>query len=67
MLVAHLAAALVTHAASLPANVQTAGASKVNLLKKKRKILVQPPGASEVGLDPSFFFFKSLTSEAPGV
>ena len=48
MLVAHLAAALVTHAASLPANVQTAG-------------------ASEVGLDPSFFFFKRLTSEAPGV
>ena len=37
VLVAHLAAALVTHAASLPANVQTAGASEVNLLKKKKE------------------------------
>ena len=46
VLVAHLAAALVTHAASLPANVQTAGASEVNLGSSRSltsEVKKQPP------------------------
>ena len=74
VLVAHLAAALVTHAASLPAHVQTAGASEVNLVKKKKEGPRSDSGSLRVWTRALLFLLqefdlgssRSLTSGAPG-
>ena len=54
---------------------QTPGASEIKLRepprsnswRRKRRDLVRPRRLPESELGPSFFFFKRLTSEAPGV
>ena len=67
VLVAHLAAALVTHAGSLPANVQTAGASEVNLLKKKKEGS-SPTSEAPGGRTRTFLFLlQEVVLEAPAV